>query len=75
MPITYCNLMFIYQQEQISELLPSQPYPVLLVMTHVSIFVSSAVIICNLNSKESHKGLIQQLFTILFVSQAAIKGM
>jgi ABC-type transport system involved in multi-copper enzyme maturation permease subunit len=34
----------------------------------------SAVITCNLNSKESHKGLIQHLFTILFVSQATIKG-
>lgn len=75
MPITYFNLMFIYQQEQISELFPSQPYPVLLVYDSCINPVSSAVITCNLNSKESHKGCIQQLFTILFVSHAAIKHM
>jgi len=41
----------------------------------INLSVSSAVITCNLNSKESHKGLIQHLLTILFVSQATINGM
>jgi hypothetical protein len=41
----------------------------------INLSVSSAVTTCNLNSKESHRGLIQHLFTVLFVSQATVKGM